>query len=108
MIRRSEDTYKALLSHFRLRGGRLYTPEVLHYVDCCIYFLFSIGSIWKVVSVRVAKIALSKLTGYNKTMNWNTLYPSNDNASSLEDAIREAEWEDDMRQSEQEWGEKYS
>lgn len=54
------------------------------------------------------KIALFKLTGYNKAMNWNPLYPSNDNASSLEEAIREAEWEDDMRQAEQEWGGKYN
>ena len=39
-------------------------------------------------------------------MNWNPLYPSNDSVNSLEEAIREAEWEDDMRQAEQEWGEK--
>lgn len=39
-------------------------------------------------------------------MNWNSLYPSNGHVSSLEEVIREAEWEDDMRQSGQEWGEK--
>lgn len=39
-------------------------------------------------------------------MNWNPLYPSNDQASPLDESIREAEWEDDMRQVEQEWGEK--
>ncbi len=58
----------------------------------------------EVLLARAAKIALSWLTGYNKAMNWNPLYPSNDNVGSLEDAIREAEWEDDMRQNEQEWG----
>lgn len=35
-------------------------------------------------------------------MKWNPLYPSNDEVSSLEDAIREAEWGDDIRQAEQE------
>lgn len=29
--------------------------------------------------------------------NWNPLYPFDDDVSPLEDAIREAEWEDDMR-----------
>lgn len=37
---------------------------------------------------------------YNIGMNWNPLYPSDEEVSSLEEAIREAEWEDDMRQME--------
>ncbi len=35
-------------------------------------------------------------------MKWNPLYPSNEDVDSLEESIREAEWEDDLRQSEQE------
>lgn len=35
-------------------------------------------------------------------MNWNPLYPSNEDVSPLEDAIREAEWMDDMCRSEDE------
>ena len=38
-------------------------------------------------------------------MKWNPLYPSNEDVSPLEDSIREAEWEDDLRQAEQEWDE---
>lgn len=34
--------------------------------------------------------------------NWNPLYPSNDSVDPLEEAAREAEWEDDMRRAEQE------
>ena len=30
---------------------------------------------------------------------WNPLYPFDDDADSLEEAAREAEWEDDMRRS---------
>lgn len=38
-------------------------------------------------------------------MEWNCLYPNNNaGIGSLEASIREAEWEDDMRQAEQEWG----
>lgn len=36
-------------------------------------------------------------------MNWNPLYPSNEDVSPLEDSIREAEWMDDMRRSEDEF-----
>lgn len=31
---------------------------------------------------------------------WNPLYPSNEEVDPLEEAAREAEWEDDMRQAE--------
>ncbi len=39
---------------------------------------------------------------YNVPMNWNPLYPSNEEVSSLEEAMREAEWEDDLRWAENE------
>lgn len=35
-------------------------------------------------------------------MNWNPLYPSDEEVGSLEESIREAEWEDDMRRAERE------
>ena len=34
-------------------------------------------------------------------MNWNPLYPLDEDVSPLEEAAREAEWEDDMRRLEQ-------
>ena len=34
-------------------------------------------------------------------MNWNPLYPADDEANSLDESIREAEWEDSMRELEQ-------
>ena len=33
--------------------------------------------------------------------NWNPLYPSNNSANPLEEAAREAEWEDSMRELEE-------
>ena len=79
----------------------VFVPGALYCTDCLIYSQFLTGSMWRLLLVGVArKIALSKLTGYNEAMNWNPLYPSNDQTSSLDEAIREAEWEDDMRQSE--------
>ena len=39
---------------------------------------------------------------YNETMNWNPLYLDDKDVTSLEDAIREAEWTDDILQAEQE------
>ena len=33
--------------------------------------------------------------------NWNPLYPSNNSADPLEEAAREAEWEDSMRELEE-------
>ncbi len=35
-------------------------------------------------------------------MNWNPLYPGDGQGSPLEEAIKEAEWEDEMRRAEQE------
>lgn len=35
-------------------------------------------------------------------MNWNPLYPSDEDVNPLEAAVREAEWMDDMRRSEEE------
>jgi len=34
-------------------------------------------------------------------MNWNPLYSLDEDAGPLDEAIKEVEWEDDMRQSEQ-------
>ena len=39
---------------------------------------------------------------YNRGMNWNPLYPADEDVDPLEEAAREAEWEDDMRRAEQE------
>ena len=35
-------------------------------------------------------------------MYWNPLYPSNEEVNPLEEAAREAEWEDDLRRFEKE------
>ena len=35
-------------------------------------------------------------------MNWNPLYPSNEDVDPLEEAAREAEWMDDMARAEKE------
>ena len=35
-------------------------------------------------------------------MNWNPLYPSDEDVDLLEEAAREAEWMDDMRRAEEE------
>ena len=37
---------------------------------------------------------------YNGGMNWNPLYPSDEEVDPLEEAAREAEWEDEMRRME--------